>query len=140
MLGLAVDGRLSYLGWGISLAGESQVTAYFFGHKNATVAFGLGFQVNEPFGLKRTTFSIYDGPSYSFDPPRTVIWYHHLVLPAWRKKFENYVSFEFAAELPNSERWDAVLRFYHRSGAWGLYNTVDDDGLAVGLGVRYRFH
>ena len=139
MLGVATNGRLLNLGWGIALAGEGQITGYYFGHRNVTLALGAGFQINEPFGFKRTTFSIYDGPSYSFDPPYTVIYYHAAVYPAWRKKWENYVSVEYAVELPGSTKWDGVFRFYHRSGAWGLYNSVDDDGMAFGLGVRYRF-
>ena len=139
MLGVAANGRLLYLGYGISLAAEGQITGYFFGHKNASVAFGLGFQVNAPFGIEHTAFSVYDGPSYAFDPPYTAIYYKSLVVPSYRIKFLNYVSMEYAVELPNSQHWDGVFRFYHRSGAWGLYNKNDDDGIAVGLGVRYRF-
>ncbi|MBS0472189.1 MAG: hypothetical protein JSR60_14040 [Proteobacteria bacterium] len=139
MLGLAADGRLLYLGQGISLAGEVEVTQYVFGHRNTTFSAGLGFQINAPFGLSHTRFSVYDGPSYALDPPYTSIGYHSIVYPAQRKKFENYVTLEIAVALSADSNWDVVGRLFHRSGAWGLYTASDDDGLAFGAGLKYRF-
>jgi hypothetical protein len=139
MLGLAGDGRLFYLGQGISIAAEAQVTQYVFGHRNTTFALGLGFQLNAPFGLERTRFSVYGGPSYALDPPLTAIGYHGIVYPAARVKFLNYVSLEYAIALSRDSNWDYVLRMYHRSGAWGVYSDHDDDGLAFGAGIKYRF-
>ena len=139
MLGIAGDGRLLYLGAGISLAGEAEITQTFFGHRNTTVSLGLGFQVNAPFGLDHTRISVYDGPSYAMDPPATAIGYHSIVYPAWRKKFENYVTLEIAVALAPDSDWDVVGRLFHRSGAWGLYTNSDDDGMALGLGLKYRF-
>ncbi len=139
MVGLAGDGRLLYLGEGISLGAEAQFTQYGFGHPNTTLALGLGFQINAPFGLTGNRISVYDGPSYAFDPPYTSIGYRGIIYPAWRKKFENYVTLEYAIALSRDSNWDGVIRMYHRSGAWGLYTESDDDGLSFGLGVKYRF-
>ncbi|MEI9997294.1 MAG: hypothetical protein WDM91_22045 [Rhizomicrobium sp.] len=139
MLGVAGDARLTYLGAGISLAAEAQVTQYWFGHRNTSVALGLGFQANAPFGIKGTRFSVYDGPSYAFDPPHTSIGYHSVVYPAARVRFLNYIGMEYAVALSRTSSWDGVIRLYHRSGAWGVYSDHDDDGLAVGLGLKYRF-
>jgi hypothetical protein len=139
MVGVALDGRLAYLGWDISLGGELQVTQYVFGHRDTTFTGALGFQANEPFGWKRTSMSIYSGPSYATNPPLYGISYDNKPYLASRKKLLNYVGFEFAMQLPDSQHWDGVFRFFHRSGAFGLYNKQDDDGLALGLGVRYRF-
>lgn len=139
MVGIAGDGRLAYLGEGISLAAEAQITQYGFGHSNTTFSLGLGFQVNAPFGLTHTRLSVYDGPSYALDPPYTSIGYHGIVWPAARNKFENYVTLEYAVALSSDTNWDGVIRMFHRSGAWGLYTNSDDDGLAFGLGVKYRF-
>ena len=139
MLGVAGDGRLLYLGQGISLAGEAEITQYVFGHRNTTFSVGLGFQINAPFGLDHNRISIYDGPSYALDPPYTSIGYHNRVYPASRNKFENYVVLEYAVALSSDSNWDVVGRLFHRSGAWGLYTDSDDDGLAFGLGLKYRF-
>ena len=139
MLGVAGDGRLLYLGQGVSLAAEGEITQYVFGHRNTTFSFGLGFQLNDPFGLGHTRLSVYDGPSYALDPPYTSIGYHSIVYRASRKKFENYVTLEYAMALSHESNWDATIRMFHRSGAWGLYTDSDDDGLAFGLGLKYRF-
>jgi hypothetical protein len=49
------------------------------------------------------------------------------------------VSAEFAIQIPHTDNWDAVLRLYHRSGAWGLYAVQVDQGTMVGAGLRIRF-
>jgi hypothetical protein len=91
MVGLAVDRRLLYLGQGISIAGEGQVTQYFFGHKNTTFALGLGFQANDVFGFKRTNWSIYSGSSFATDSPFTVT----------KAKI---ISYETSAEKPDQPK------------------------------------
>ncbi len=139
MAGLAVDRKLFYLGYDISLAAEGQVTQYFFGHENTTFAFGLGLQCNKLFGFENTSMSVYDGPSFALDPPYTSIGYKGHVWPALRKKFLNFVSMEVAVRLSEQSKWDAVFRFYHRSGMFGVYSDGDDDGVMFGLGIRRRF-
>ena len=139
MVGVAVDRRLLYLGQGISIAAEGQVTQYFFGHKDTTLAFGLGFQADDVFGLKRTTWSIYAGPSYATDPPYTSIGYRGIVYPASRVRFLNFVGIEWAVGFSDESKWQGVFRIYHRSGLMGLYTDSDDDGMALGFGIRRRF-
>ena len=139
MVGLAGDGRLLYLGEGISLGGEAEITQYGFGHSNTTFSVGMGFQVNAPFGWDRLRISVYDGPSYAIDPPYTSIGYRGIVYPAQRKKWENYVTLEIAVGLSSTSNWAVVGRLFHRSGAWGLYTDSDDDGLSLGVGIKYRF-
>ena len=139
MVGLAGDARLLYLGEGISLGVEAEITQYGFGHSNTTFSLGWGFQANAPFGLSHTRFSVYDGPSYAIDPPYTSIGYRGIVYTADRDKLENYVTLEYSVALSSDSNWDGVIRMFHRSGAWGLYTNGDDDGLAFGLGLKYRF-
>jgi hypothetical protein len=139
MIGLAADRPFLDLGWDIALSGEVQATQYIFGHPNTSFATGLGFQANAPFGIGGTSLSVYDGPSYDLDPPLTSIGYGNRLWPAWRKKFLNYVSIEYGIDFPSAPDWAAVFRLYHRSGAFGLYSAGDDDGVAVGLGLRYTF-
>src|ERR1700690_2436625 len=61
MIGLALDGRLFYLGQDISVAAEGQATEYVFGHKDTSFALGVGFQANDIFNFKRTSISFYTG-------------------------------------------------------------------------------
>jgi hypothetical protein len=56
------------------------------------------------------------------------------------KRFLNYVGIELAVPIPYHERhWDAVVRIYHRSGAWGVYSLNVDEGSMIGLGIRAKF-
>jgi hypothetical protein len=139
MIGLAADRPFLNLGWEVALSGEVQVTQYLFGHRDTSFAAGLGFQADAPFGISGTILSFYDGPSYALDPPYTSIGYSGHVWPSWRKKFLNYLSIEYAVALSQDRKWDGVFRVYHRSGAFGLVSEGDDDGLAVGLGIRRNF-
>jgi hypothetical protein len=139
MFGVAVNRKLAYLGADIYLAGEVQVTQYFFGHLNTTGAATIGFQFDKLFGFDRTSFSAYMGPSYATDPPYFALGYHNQLEGPPRKNLLNALSLELAFGLPGSERWDAAIRMYHRSGAFGLYSTGNDAGEAFGLGVRYHF-
>lgn len=138
MTGLAVDRHLLDLGDDISLGAEAQLTEYF-PSPNTTVAAGLGIRFGDIFGLKGVDFSFYSGPSYASDPPATSVGYRGIVYPAWQDKFLNYVSMQLAVPLSATGKWDGVLQVYHRSGAFGLYSNSDDDGLAVGIGMRKNF-
>ena len=52
-------------------------------------------------------------------------------------RFLNYVAIEIAFGL--NRDWDAGLRIYHRSGAWGTYSNTADVGSVVGIALRRRF-
>jgi len=52
-------------------------------------------------------------------------------------KFLNFVSIEVAFQV--SRNWDAGLRIYHRSGAWGTYSNTADVGSMLGFALRRRF-
>jgi hypothetical protein len=134
MVGLAVDRGLFRLGSGISLAAELQVTDFFGKYAYQTGAFGLGFRFDEfPWSDSLpTTIGIYSGPSYAPNAP--------LILdptPHQDPKFLNFVSIEIGFGL--NRNWDAGLRIYHRSGAWGTYSNTADVGSMIGLALRRRF-
>ncbi len=40
------------------------------------------------------------------------------------------------AESPS---WNGVVRYYHRSGAFGLFEPNADEGSTLGFGLQYRF-
>ena len=134
MVGLAVDRGLFRLGSGISLAAEFQVTGFFGKYAYQTGAFGLGLRFDE-FPWSDTvpmSIAVYTGPSYAPNAP--------LILdpkPHQDPKFLNYVSLEFGFQM--NRDWDAALRIYHRSGAWGVYSNTADVGSVIGIGLRRRF-
>jgi hypothetical protein len=134
MVGLAVDRGLFRLGSGISLAGEIQLTQFFGKYTYNTGAVGIGLRFDEfPWSDSfPMSFAIYTGPSYAPNAP--------LILdptPHDDPKFLNYVSLEFA--FPMNRNWDATIRAYHRSGAWGTYSNTADVGSMIGIGLRRRF-
>jgi len=138
-MGLDLDRRLFYLGDDLWIGWDAQGVQYLFGHRDTAYGTGLGFLVNDPFGWNNTKFSIYDGPSWDTDPPFISIGYKEKVHPASRGRFLNYVSVDFAVQLPHTEKWDGVFQLYHRSGMWGVYSVEDDESTVVGFGLRYRF-
>lgn len=139
LAGVALDRKLARLFRDFYLSGELQANQIVIGHPNTTFALMLGFEADKLFGFERTSFSFHAGPSYALDPPYTSIGYKHRIYPSWRKKFLNAIAIEFASGLPFAENWDWTARLYHRSGVFGLYSEGDDDGLALGLGLRYHF-
>jgi hypothetical protein len=130
MVGLAANHRLAKLGSGFSLAAEAQVTQYFTHDPYQTVSLGVGASYDRFPWDTPTTLAVYIGPSYAFDPPPILGQLHPLL---------NYVSAEFAVQIPQAPQWDATLRLFHRSGAWGLYARSFDQGTMLGAGLRYRF-
>jgi hypothetical protein len=137
MVGVALDGRLAYLGWGWSLMGEAQLTQYTLGHNYQSAALGLGFEYNQ-FSWSRTlptSFSVYMGPSYAINPPQQ----YPTSQRGSKKNLLNYLSAEFAVAVPGTTGWDVEFRTYHRSGAWGFYSLDADESTMIGLGIRRRF-
>ena len=146
ILGIALDRRLAYLGWGWNLVGEAQFQQFaardskdfIEGSGNySAISLGIGVEYHH-FPWERslpTALSIFMGPSYAFNPP--------LAYPRidWgsRKSLLNYLGIEFAFAIPPRRDLDAVLRVYHRSGVWGIYTNDANEASAIGVGLRYRF-
>lgn len=55
------------------------------------------------------------------------------------KRFLNFLVFEIAFYLPQHPQWQTLIRFHHRSGAFGLYGARNNGSTAIGIGLRYRF-
>ena len=138
MLGVAVDRKLARLWRDFYLSGEIQVSQYFMGHANTIFSDMIGFEADNLFNYDRTSLSFYIGPSFALDPPYTTIGYKHRTFSSTRKKFLNAIAIEFASGLPFTQNWDWTVRLFHRSGVFGLYSIGDDDGLTVGLGLKYH--
>jgi|SRR5579872_5572499 len=137
MVGVAVDRKLAYLGWGWTLNAEGQITQHFLGHTYNTAALGLGLEFDQfPWSeTLPTSFAFYTGPSYTTNPPE------QYPRAEWgsKKSLLNYVSVELAFGIPNAPRWDFEIRTFHRSGAWGIYTLDADENSVIGIGIRRRF-
>ncbi len=129
MAGLAANRKLADLGSGFSLMLEGQATQYFTHDAYQTLSLGVGVSFNRFPWSTPTTLAVYLGPSYAFDPPP---------IEGRPHPWLNYVSAEYAMQIPHTDNLDWVLRLYHRSGAWGLYARNVDQGTMVGVGLRWR--
>jgi len=131
MLGLAYDRQLADLGAGFVIEAEAQATHFFMNPSYSTVAAGLGVRYDTSrWTGQASSFAFYTGPSYADAATRD---------NDESKHFLEYVSLEFALENISSSQWDGVVRMYHRSGAFGLYQNNTDIGSVLGVGIRRRF-
>lgn len=139
MIGLAVDRQLGELGWGFSLDGEGQVT-HFAGDRNyTTLNLGLGLRFHDFPWAAPTSVALFTGPSWADRPPLIGTGsFHGTPIKFGRRKFLEYVGAEFAISISQDHDWSGLVRFYHRSGAFGLFADNADEGSMVGIGIRRR--
>jgi hypothetical protein len=146
MIGIAVDRRLAYLGWGWNLVGEAQFQQFaswtqkdfIEGSGNySAISLGIGVEYHHfPWDKTvPTAVSVFLGPSYSFNPPLS----YQRKYWGSRKALLNYLSIEFAFAIPPRRDLDAVFRIYHRSGVWGIFTNDAQEASVLGVGLRYRF-
>ncbi len=129
MIGLALDRRLVTLGWGFTLEGEGQVLqSSAHGLSYTTFALGLGLRFhNFPWSNRvPTSFAIYNGPSYATSPPASGIGFNDQPVTFAKVKYLHYFALELAVAIPDTDKWDGVLRVFHRSGMFGVYSKADD--------------
>lgn len=137
LMGLAADTSLADLGWGFTLEGEGQVAHFFNGLDYTTLNAGLGVRYAFPWSWP-TSLAVYSGPSWADNPPVIATKsFNGRPTGYARKKWLNYVGAELAVKV--SGNWSGVVRFYHRSGAFGLYAEDADEGNVIGGGIQYRF-
>lgn len=140
LLAVALDRKLVRLFRDIYLMGEIQIGQTLPDHYGTMFSGMLGIKLDNLFGIRRLSLAAYTGPSYDLNPANYVIGYNHRVYKnVLRKKFLNAVAAEISGPLPWGENWDWTGRLYHRSGVFGLYSHGDDDGLALGVGLKYHF-
>jgi hypothetical protein len=137
--GVSLDRHLLYLGWGTFLIADGELGETWFGHHDTQYGGGLGLQINGPFGFTHSTLTLEDGASWDTSPPHVIIGYHEKVFGYEDAQFLNYMVVEDAIALTRDGKWDGVIRLYHRSGMFGVFNIDDTEGTTIGLGVRYRF-
>ena len=131
---LALSKNLLTLGYGFSFEAEGQVAQHFGGnlhHQELNLVLGLRFS-NFPWSDEfPTSIAIFTGPSYATSPPK----FDHDDEAQWR----NYLGAELAVAIPPAPQWSAILRYHHRSSAFGLFPGTVDESTMFGMGVKYRF-
>jgi hypothetical protein len=137
-IGLSVDRDLADLGSGFTLVGEGGVTRFVAKSDETSLELGLGVRYEFHFLGDPVSVAGFTGPSWADDPPVIATGsFHGRPINFQSNAWLNYVGAEVAVGLaPN---WNAVLRYYHRSGAFGLFQPNADEGSTLGVGLQYRF-
>lgn len=137
-IGLSLDRDIAKLGERWTLVGEWQATRFVYKSHETSVELGLGARYDmhlfgDPFSI-----SAFTGPSWADGEPviSTGSW-HGAPINFKRAPWLNYVGAEFALAI--APQWNAVARFYHRSGAFGLFQPQADEGSTLGFGLQYKF-
>jgi hypothetical protein len=81
-----------------------------------------------------TTAAIGDGLSYATSTAKLEEEMHGKNSP-----FLNYLMLELAFALPETPRWNLVVRLHHRSGIFGLFDGIEGASNAVAVGLKYKF-
>lgn len=51
----------------------------------------------------------------------------------------NYLMLEMSFALPETPRWNLVVRLHHRSGVFGIFDGIEGASNSVGVGIKYKF-
>jgi hypothetical protein len=137
-IGLSVDRDIVDLGSGFTLVGEGGVTRFVAKSDETSLELGLGVRYEFHFLGDPVSVAGFTGPSWADDPPVISTGsFHGTPINYKANAWLNYVGAEVAVGI--APDWNAVLRYYHRSGAFGLFQPNADEGSTLGAGLQYRF-
>jgi hypothetical protein len=137
-IGISLDRDLIDLGSGFTLVGELGATRFVAKSDETSIELGLGARydfhlLNIPIGVSGFT-----GPSWADDAPVIATGVFHGQPINFRSSpWLNYVGAEIAVGL--TSHLDGVVRYYHRSGAFGLFQPNADEGSTLAFGLLYKF-
>ncbi len=136
-VGISLDRDLADLGSGFTLVGELGATRFVEKSTETTAELGLGVRYDFQFLGDPVSVSGFTGPSFATGEPVIPTGTFHGVPINFRKvPWLNYVGAEVGVQL--ADRWSGVVRYYHRSGAFGLMQPNADEGSTLGFGIQYR--
>ncbi|MDB5740076.1 MAG: hypothetical protein JWP16_1116 [Alphaproteobacteria bacterium] len=137
-IGLSVDRDIVDLGSGFTLVGEGGATRFVAKSDESSVELGLGVRYEFHFLGDPVSVAGFTGPSWADDPPVISTGSFHVRPINFKENaWLNYVGAEVAVGI--APDWNVVLRYYHRSGAFGLFQPNADEGSTLGVGLQYRF-
>lgn len=137
-IGVSLDRDLADLGNGWTLVGDLGFTRFVAKSDEASADLGIGVRKDFHFLGLPIGISGFTGPSFADDPPLiSTGTFHGAPINFKKNPWLNYVGVEIAVGL--TEHLNAVTRYYHRSGAFGLFQPNADEGSTLGFGVQYKF-
>ena len=137
-IGVSLDRDLFQLGERWHVVGELGATRFMYKSHEASVELGLGLRYDmhifgDPFSISGFT-----GPSWADgEPVISTGTFHGVPIDYKKNPWLNYVGAEFALQI--APQWNAIARYYHRSGAFGLFEPQADEGSTLGFGLQYKF-
>jgi len=138
IVGVSLDRDLADLGWGFTLVGELGATRFVAKSDEFSADLGIGARYDFHFLTLPIGVSGFTGPSWANDPPAIATGvFHGKPINFKSSAWLNYVGAEVAVGL--LPRLDGVVRYYHRSGAFGLFQPNADEGSALTFGLLYKF-
>jgi hypothetical protein len=136
-IGVSFDRDLA--NWGaFDLVGEVGATHFVSKSSESTFEVGLGVRYN--FGLfsRPVSLAAFTGPSWATGEPTIATGtFHGAGINFKRVPWLNHVGTEIAVGL--ADNWSGIIRYYHRSGAFGLFQQDADEGSTLGVGLQCRF-
>jgi hypothetical protein len=137
-VGISLDRDLADLGSGFTFIGEVGATRFVAKSNESSLELGLGVRYDFDLFGRQVGFAAVTGPSWATDEPVIPTGtFHGAPINFKKAPWLNYVSIEIAVQLAGN--WSGVMRYYHRSGAFGIFERNADEGSTLGFGLQYRF-
>jgi hypothetical protein len=138
LIGISLDRDLAVLGSGFTLVGEANSTHFVAKSDETSLELGLGIRYAFRLFGDPVNVSGFTGPSWASDEPVIPTGTFHGVDINYKTvPWLNYVGAEIAIGI--APEWNGVVRYYHRSGAFGLFEPNADEGSTLGFGLQYHF-
>jgi hypothetical protein len=138
LVGVSLDRDLLNLGSGFTLVGELGATRFVAKSDETSIDLGIGARYDFHFLGVPIGVSGFTGPSWADDAPVIATGvFHGQPINFKSSPWLNYVGAEIAVGL--TSRLDGVVRYYHRSGAFGLFQPNADEGSTIAFGLLYKF-
>ena len=135
---MSLDRDLADLGSNFTLVGELGATRFVAKSSETSAELGLGVRYDFTLLGNPVSVSGFTGPSWADgEPVIPTGTFHGAAINFKKSPWLNYVGAEIGVRLVGN--WSGVVRYYHRSGAFGLFEPNADEGSTLGFGLQYRF-
>lgn len=135
--GIAIGKRLLDLSDNLSVEGEGQLVRHFGDqrHWEANGVLMLRWRGTPWDDWLATSFAVGSGLSLPSETPAL----ERARRPGDSTRLLHYLVGEIALALPGRPDWEMLLRYHHRSGAFGTFGGVSEASTVFALGLRRNF-